>query len=191
MILKGRKTMKRAIFLDRDGVISANIWRQDRWRAPVNFEEFQILPDVPGSISRLKATGFLCIVVTNQPEVGSGEIPAHVLSKMHRLLRTSTEIDDIFACIHVRSENCRCRKPKPGLIYKAAIKWNIDTAKSYMIGDRFSDIKTAKAAGCQPILVISEATSKDDIKLESKTFVATSLCKAVDLIKYLEKGGIR
>lgn len=183
--------MKRAVFLDRDGVISANTWRRDRWRAPINFKEFRILPDVPISISRLKAMGFLCVVVTNQPEVGSGEIPAHVLSKMHRLLRASIEIDDIFTCIHVRSENCRCRKPKPGLIQEASMKWNIDMARSYMIGDRFSDIEAAKASGCEPILIISEATGKDDAEPKDKIFLATSLSKAVNLIKYLEKGGLR
>lgn len=179
---------RRAVFLDRDGVISKNIWRDKQWRAPINFEEFCLLPDVADSIHKLKEMGFFCIVVTNQPEVGSGEISESELLKMHRFILRYTKIDDIYACTHIKNENCYCRKPRPGLVHEAADKWEIDTNKSYMIGDRFSDIKAAEAVGCQPILVISEATNKDGVDLESKTFVATSISKAVNLIKHLERG---
>lgn len=179
--------MKRAVFLDRDGVISKNTWRENQWRAPINFEEFCILPDVVDSIDKLKEMGFFCIVITNQPEVGSGEILQTELDKMNDHLLGSTKIDDIYVCDHVKNLNCDCRKPKPGLIIRAADKWEIDINRSFMIGDRFSDVKAAKAAGCLPILVISEATSKDKADLEIKTFVAISLSNAVNLIKYLEK----
>lgn len=179
--------MRKAAFLNRDGILTKPVFRNGRWRAPLNFQEFKILPQASSAVARLKNLGLLCIVVTNQPEVGTGEISSGQLDLMHSALLSDTLIDAIFFCTHTRIDYCQCRKPKPGLILEAAKKWDIDLGRSYMIGDRFSDMDAGQAVGCTTILVFSEATHGDDAKFKGKAFLAHNLERAVDIIEYLEQ----
>ena len=101
----------------------------------------------------LKRAGFLVIVVTNQPDIGNGLVPAAVVEAMHAKLRGRVAVDDIRVCPHRQDEGCACRKPKPGLLRAAARDWRIDLKGSYLVGDRDGDIVAGKAAGCYTLLI--------------------------------------
>ena len=112
--------MVKAVFLDRDGVINANVERNGKPVAPRSLAEFRILPRVDHSARRLKEAGFLLIIVTNQPDVANGLTSEATIEAMHAEVRRLLPIDDIMACFHTDSDHCMCRKPKPGMILKAA-----------------------------------------------------------------------
>lgn len=143
----------RAVFLDRDGVINANVERDGKPVAPRRLEDFHLLPGAVEAVQRLKAAGFLIVVVTNQPDVRTGHISMETMDAMHAELRKRMPIDDIKACFHVDADNCDCRKPKPGMILDAARELDIDLGKSYVVGDRWRDIEAGRSAGCLTILV--------------------------------------
>ncbi len=142
-----------AVFLDRDGVINANIERDGKPVAPVLLEQFQLLPGVEEAAARLKAAGYLLVVVTNQPDVATGRTPRSVVDAMHDVVRRRLAVDDIKACFHTDRDNCDCRKPKPGMMLEAAAQHGIDLANSYVVGDRWRDIEAGRAAGCLTIFV--------------------------------------
>jgi D-glycero-D-manno-heptose 1,7-bisphosphate phosphatase len=142
-----------AVFLDRDGVINANIERDGKPVAPVTIEQFQLLPGVVEAAKRLKAAGYLLIVVTNQPDVASGRTPKATVDAMHAEIRQQLPVDDIKACYHLDRDQCGCRKPKPGLILEAAAQHGVDLASSFMVGDRWRDTEAGRTAGCLTIFV--------------------------------------
>ena len=92
-------------------------------------------------------------MVTNQPDVSRGKIKKKTVIKMHNYLLSETKLDDIFVCYHDDHDDCKCRKPKPGLLLEAGKKWNIDLKNSYIIGDRLKDIEAGKYAGCKTIFI--------------------------------------
>ena len=143
----------RAVFLDRDGIINANLERDGHPVAPTSLEEFCILSGVEDAIRRLKDAGFLTIVVTNQPDVGTGKTDKEIIEEMHLRIRTQLSIDDIKVCYHIDSDDCVCRKPKPGMLFEAAQDWGIDLAASYLVGDRWRDVEAGRRAGCLTIFV--------------------------------------
>lgn len=143
----------RAVFLDRDGVINANLERNGRPVAPTTLQEFRILPGVEDAVRQLKAAGFHIIVVTNQPDVPAGLTPHATVLAMHERIRQRMPIDDIRICFHLDSDNCDCRKPKPGLLLAAAADHALDLGSSYIVGDRWRDIQAGRAAGCFTIFV--------------------------------------
>ena len=145
--------MVKAVFLDRDGVINANLVRNGKPVAPTSLAEFRILPGAADAVRRLKDANFLTIVVTNQPDVRTGLTPKATMEAMHDEIRRQMPIDDFFICFHVDADNCACRKPKPGLILDAARKHNIDLASSYIVGDRWRDVLAGQASGCKTIFV--------------------------------------
>jgi D-glycero-D-manno-heptose 1,7-bisphosphate phosphatase len=145
--------LRRAVFADRDGVLCANIIRDGRAVAPTQLGEFRLLPGVEEAVRALKAAGYLVIVVTNQPDVGTGRTLHSTVEAMHDILRSRLDIDDIKVCFHTNADNCECRKPKPGMILQAAAEREIDLPSSYVVGDRWTDIAAGKAAGCLTIFV--------------------------------------
>jgi D-glycero-D-manno-heptose 1,7-bisphosphate phosphatase len=145
--------MVRAVFLDRDGVINANLERNGKPVAPTSLAEFRILPGVAEAARRLKQAGFLLVVVTNQPDVANGITPRATVEAMHAEIRQNLPIDDIMICFHTDADHCVCRKPKPGLILDAAAKHGIDLPSSYIVGDRWRDVLAGQAAGCATIFV--------------------------------------
>ena len=145
--------MKRAVFLDRDGVINQGISGSDQPFAPRSVGEFQIFPGVPEALSRLRAAGFLLIVCTNQPDVRRGLIARGDVDAIHTYLREQLPIDDVRVCFHDDSDKCACRKPKPGLLISAAVDWEIQLERSFMVGDRWRDVGAGKSAGCSTLLV--------------------------------------
>jgi D-glycero-D-manno-heptose 1,7-bisphosphate phosphatase len=142
-----------AVFLDRDGVINANIERNGKPVAPVALDQFRLLPGVEEAVSRLKAAGYLVIVATNQPDVSTGLTPQSVVEAMHAEIRQRMPIDEIKVCYHTDKDQCTCRKPKPGLLLEAAAQYGIDLLTSYMVGDRWKDTEAGRAAGCLTVFI--------------------------------------
>jgi len=145
--------MVRAVFLDRDGVINANLERNGKPVAPTSLADFQIFPGAADAVRRLKDAGFLIVVVTNQPDVRTGLTPKATMEAMHDEVRRQMPIDDFLICFHIDADNCACRKPKPGLILEAISKYDIDPASSYVVGDRWRDVFAGQAAGCRTIRI--------------------------------------
>ena len=171
--------MRRAVFLDRDGVINANLERDGRPVAPTTLAEFQILPGVVESVRRLKERGYLVIVITNQPDVAEGRTARSTVDAMHDLIRRQLAVDDIKVCFHNVSAGCACRKPKPGMILEAAAEHGIDLAGSYVVGDRWRDVAAGRAAGCVTFFV-DYGYQQDEPNFPD--VVVKSLAEAVALI---------
>jgi D-sedoheptulose 7-phosphate isomerase len=144
---------RRAVFLDRDGVINRAFVREGKPFPPPTPQELEILPGVPEALRELKANGFKLLLVTNQPDVGRGKLSVQTLDAMHEDLRAHLPLDDILVCCHTDRDKCDCRKPMPGMIIEAARKHNIDLAASFMVGDRWRDIDAGYNAGCKTILI--------------------------------------
>jgi D-glycero-D-manno-heptose 1,7-bisphosphate phosphatase len=148
---------RRAVFLDRDGVLNRVVIRNGMPHPPARVEEFELYEDVPEGCARLKAANFLLVVVTNQPDVGRGTQSREAVEAMNAKLQSALpSLDAIEVCYHAGeryAEPCSCRKPRPGLILRAAAAMNIDPARSYVIGDRWRDVDCARAAGCRAILI--------------------------------------
>ncbi len=148
-----RSRLKRAVFLDRDGVVTRSEVRNGKPYALRTLKGFRLLPGVRAAIVKLKRAGFLVIIVTNQPDIGNGLVDPAVVAVMHDRLRSRLPLDDIEMCPHRQDQNCACRKPKPGMLKAAARKWGIDLKKSFMVGDRWGDVVAGQAVGCYTIFI--------------------------------------
>ena len=160
--------MNRAVFLDRDGVLNVGVVKGGKPFAPATVDEFQIAPGVKEACTALKEAGFLLIVTTNQPDVSRGAARREDVDAIHDYMRSLLPIDDLIVCFHDDKDQCACRKPLPGMIYAMAVKHEVQIPKSYMVGDRWRDIGSGKAAGCTTILVnaFPESTRIDpDVEL--------------------------
>ncbi len=179
--------LTRVVFLDRDGVINRN--------SPLyikSWEEFDFLPGSIDALARLTAAGFSIIMITNQSGVGRDlltETELHrIFANMNRIIEAAGgHLTDIFYCPHHPGDDCDCRKPRPGLIQRAAEKYAIDLSASCMVGDNASDIGCARAAGCGcAILVKSGAAVDVESELAAQSlaadFVAADLREAADWI---------
>lgn len=144
---------RRAVFLDRDGVINAAIIREGKPYPPGSVAETVIVEGAETSLTRLRERGFLLIVVTNQPDVRRGTLGSEKVDEIHRFLAAKLPLDDFFVCYHDDEDHCSCRKPQPGLLLEAARKYQIEVAQSYLIGDRWRDIGAGHAAGCRTIFI--------------------------------------
>jgi len=149
----GIDQIKRAVFLDRDGVINRPVVRQGKPYPPDNLAELEILPDVPEALVQLKAAGFELVIVTNQPDVARGKQNQTEVEAMHHFISQQLPIDDVRVCYHDNADNCHCRKPLPGMLLDAAQERQIDLTTSYMVGDRWRDIEAGRQAGCTTILI--------------------------------------
>jgi D-glycero-D-manno-heptose 1,7-bisphosphate phosphatase len=171
--------VRAAVFLDRDGVINANILRDGKPVAPTQIDEFRLLPGVEDAVRRLKNAGYLVIVCTNQPDVATGRTARATLDAMHGLVREKLNVNDIKACFHTDNDGCDCRKPKPGMLLAAAREHDINLAASYMVGDRWRDVAAGRAAGCRTIFVDSGYKQEER---NEPDFAVASLPQAVDII---------
>jgi len=149
----GAPPRQRAVFLDRDGVLVVPEFRDGRSFAPRTLDGFRLYDDAAGALAALKKAGFLLIVVTNQPDIGNGLVAPEVVDEMHRRLLNVLPVDRIEVCPHSQREHCGCRKPKPGMLLKAAELCGIDLSQSVMVGDRSSDIEAGRAAGCSTVFI--------------------------------------
>lgn len=160
---KNLKRKQKAIFLDRDGTINKYVgFLRD-------IDEFELLPGVAEAIGKINRSGYLAIVVTNQPVIARGEVGWEELQEIHNKMETllgleGVYLDGIYFCPHHPHKgyegeipklkfDCDCRKPKPGMLLKAAEDFNIDLSQSWMIGDGENDIKAGEVAGCKTALI--------------------------------------
>lgn len=174
-----------AVFLDRDGVIAIPEFRHGRSYAVTRVEDFRIYPDAKAALTRLKQAGYVLVVVTNQPDVGRGFIAASDLEAMHRTLEDALPIDRIEVCPHTADDGCDCRKPKPGMLFRAAEALGIALDQSVMVGDRLGDVEAGRAAGCRTVFVDLDYTSEP--KPTNADCMVASIADAADCI--LKKPG--
>lgn len=144
---------RRAVFLDRDGVLNAAVLDDGVPRAPTGLAALEILPGVADALRLLQAHGFLRIVVTNQPDVARGRMTREAVEAIHHHLLATLPLDTILVCYHDDADACACRKPRPGLLRDAAGAYDVDLAGSFLVGDRWRDIEAGHAAGCTTFLV--------------------------------------
>ena len=173
----------RAVFLDRDGVINANVLRDGKPVAPTRFADFRILPGVEDAAHRLKDAGYLLIVVTNQPDLRTGRTPRSEIDAMHAEILQRLPIDAIKICDHTDADQCNCRKPKPGMLLEAAGEFGVDLRDSYLVGDRWRDIVAGQAAGCLTFFVECGYEQENPSQPDR---VVRSMAEAADIILGLE-----
>ena len=144
---------RRAVFLDRDGVINQAVMRHDAPCPPATVAETVLVEDADTALARLKQAGFLLLVVTNQPDVRRGATSREDVHKINEWLAARLPLDGFFVCYHDDADECNCRKPRPGLLLDAASKHQVDLANSFLIGDRWRDVDAGAAAGCRTVLI--------------------------------------
>lgn len=172
-IVKARnlKNRQKAIFLDRDGTINEYVGFL------TDIKEFRLLDGVAEAIRKINASGYLAIVVTNQPIIARGEVSFTELQEIHNKMETllgaeGAYIDAVYFCPHHPDKGfegerveykiaCNCRKPKPGMLLKAAEDFNIDLSRSWMVGDGKNDVEAGKNAGCKTVLIGTEDYGQD------------------------------
>ena len=176
---------KRAVFLDRDGVINRPLIRDGQPYPPATLAEFEILSGVPEACRLLKNLGFLLVVATNQPDVGRGTVAREAVETIHAWLLQQLPITRIMTCFHggaAYGDRCDCRKPLPGMLFQAAEMLNIDLARSFMIGDRWRDVDCGFNAGCRTIFI--DWSYQEALK-QSPDYRLENLLEAAKLIEKL------
>lgn len=180
----GNSAQKRAVFIDRDGTI--NVEKEYLYRV----DDFEFIPGAPQALRLLNEAGFLVVVVTNQSGVARGYFTEEDVGILHRhiaaeLAKTGARVDAWYYCPHHPSGRgsyslaCRCRKPLPGMLLEAALRHNIDLAKSVMIGDKLADVEAGQAAGCRTILVRTGYGADEEIRISPGTAVFDDLLAGV------------
>jgi D-glycero-D-manno-heptose 1,7-bisphosphate phosphatase len=147
------KALRPAVFLDRDGVLNRVFERDGATHPPACVEEFVLLAGAAEAVRQLDAAGFVLVVVTNQPDVGRGTQTREGVEAIHERLRAELPMLEVLACYHDDADGCDCRKPKPGMLWEAARRWQLDLHRSFLVGDRWSDVAAGQSAGCRTLLV--------------------------------------
>jgi D-glycero-D-manno-heptose 1,7-bisphosphate phosphatase len=142
-----------AVFIDRDGVLNEIVVVAGIPRPPKDLQSFRLLPGAAQACARLKEAGFIVVVVTNQPDIARGVQSAAVVAQMHDRLLADVELDEIVVCPHDDADECRCRKPEPGMIVDTADRLGLNLGESYLIGDRWRDMEAARRAGVSTVHV--------------------------------------
>jgi D-glycero-D-manno-heptose 1,7-bisphosphate phosphatase len=168
---------RRAVFLDRDGVINQALVRDGKPYPPRGLDELVILPGVVQACRDLHQAGFLIIMVTNQPDVARGSQNQEAVEAINHELTRQLFLDDVRVCFHDDADLCACRKPKPGLIMDAARDWAIRLGDSYMVGDRWRDIEAGRRAGCKTIFLDYGYQEKRPAELDYLTISLTEAVK--------------
>jgi histidinol-phosphate phosphatase family protein len=185
-------TPARAVFLDRDGTINEEVNRVS------NPEQFKLLPGVGEAIRRLNRSGYVVVVVTNQPVIARGDCTEATLREIHNRMETrlgeaGAYVDAIYYCPHHPDKGfpgeraelkfaCSCRKPEPGLVERACHDMNLDLGASWFIGDSDTDVKTAGRAGIRSVLVESGRAGRNEMPDCLADYRFPSLTEAVDFI---------
>jgi D-glycero-D-manno-heptose 1,7-bisphosphate phosphatase len=146
--------VKRAVFLDRDGVINRPVVREGKPYPPATVAEFELLPGVVEACAELKTAGFLLVVATNQPDVGRGTQRREEVEAMHAKMCAALPLDRVEVCYDPgQGQPSEFRKPAPGMLLRAARELDIDLSQSWMVGDRWRDIDCGAAAGCRTVFI--------------------------------------
>jgi len=169
-----------AVFLDRDGVIIHALVSEGKPYPPARLEEVEILPGAILSLPRLAENGYVLIGITNQPDVARGTQSRQAVESINAFIKSRLPVREIFVCYHDDSDGCDCRKPKPGLIFQAAQKYNLDLSRSWMVGDRWKDISAGLAAGVKTIFMNYHYA--EAYKGPSASFVVEDIALLADII---------
>jgi D-glycero-D-manno-heptose 1,7-bisphosphate phosphatase len=145
--------VRNAVFFDRDGVLNEALVRDGRPFPPRELVELTIVLGAAHSLEELRERGFALIAITNQPDVARGTQRKEIVEAINARLRIALPLDDLLVCYHDDRDNCECRKPKPGLLFEAAKKHEIDLQSSYLVGDRWRDIEAGSRAGCKTVWI--------------------------------------
>jgi len=172
--------MKKAIFLDRDGVINV-----DKGYV-YKIEDFEFTKGAIKALKYFQSLGYILIVVTNQSGIARGYYKLEDFKKLtkwmkNRLKADGIEIKEVYFCPHSPDDRCSCRKPSPGMILKAAKDYDIDVKKSWMIGDKPSDIEAALKAGIENTILIEDEGRRLKVKGKAK-YKAKSLFDTIFII---------
>lgn len=170
---------RRAVFLDRDGVINRALVRDGVSVPPATVDEIEVLPGVSEACVALRDAGYVVVVVTNQPDVARGTQRRETVEAINAALAERVRWDDLRVCYHDDEDHCACRKPAPGMLLAAAVDWQIDMSSSYIVGDRWKDIAAGQEAGCSTILVGGSGTEAARV---TPNFCAPNLAKAATVI---------
>ena len=171
--------MRRAVFLDRDGVINRAIVRDGKPYPPASLLELAILPGVHEALHNLHDANYLLIVVTNQPDVARGIAKREDVEVMNAFLASQLPIDAFKSCYHDSGDKCSCRKPLPGALLQAAQEYNINLSKSFMVGDRWRDVEAGVSAGCKTFFINYHYAER---KPHEPDFIVSSLLEAKEII---------
>ena len=144
---------RRAVFLDRDGVLNRAYVENGVPVPPRTADRFELLPGVVETCRAFAEAGLALVVVTNQPDLARGALDVDELEAMHTLLRAELPLDDVVVCPHDGKEGCWCRKPRPGMILDAARRLGLDLDHSVAVGDRWRDIDAAHRAGVASVWI--------------------------------------
>lgn len=195
--------MKKAVFLDRDGVLNRYYYDADLgvFTTPFSEKNFELLPGTEEAVAKINRLGFLTVVVSNQPGIAKGHFDLDALERMdsklkRKLQRRQAKIDAVYYCLHHPQEGigkykkkCICRKPKPGLLLQAAKDLSLSLKNSYMVGDSVTDVEAGQKAGCQTILIhkykcdLCQFMEEKGIKPD---YIVESLPEAVQVISRQE-----
>lgn len=170
---------KRAVFLDRDGVLNRAVIKEGLPYPPNSIDKVEIMTGAVEALKQLKEAGFMLIVVSNQPDVARSTLDKETVDKINKYLAESMPIDRFIICYHDNNDECNCRKPRPGMLFAGAQEFDIDLSLSYMIGDRWRDIEAGERAGCKTIFIDYGYFEKQP---ESVTYKVKSLEEAVQII---------
>jgi D-glycero-D-manno-heptose 1,7-bisphosphate phosphatase len=190
---------KRAIFLDRDGVINSYAYNSDFGTvdSPSTPDEFQLLLGVPEAIRAFRSLGFVVVVVSNQPGIAKGKFSLELLQATTDKMVDACwgNIEAIYYCLHHPNAvlakyraDCACRKPKPGLLLQAAKDLDLDLGESVMIGDGLTDIMAGRSAGARTILVnprkcyLCDALAAKNVMPD---FIVANLAEAVPIVELI------
>lgn len=171
--------MKRAVFLDRDGVLNRTILIGGVPKPPVTIGEVEILEGVVEATKTLKDFGFVLVVVSNQPDVARGIVSESDVNDINEFIGSQAKIDYFYTCFHDDLDLCDCRKPLPGLIKRASIELGLDIEKSYLVGDRWRDIEAGQAVGCKTFFIDYSYPEREPVLPYIKV---SSLLEAVDFM---------
>jgi D-glycero-D-manno-heptose 1,7-bisphosphate phosphatase len=179
-------SLNKAAFLDRDGVINA---KPPEGEYITSYRQLRLLPGVLDAAAKLNRAGYQLFIVTNQRGIAIQKLRMHDLIEIHdhierELARPGIRISQIYYCPHDISEMCACRKPRPGMLQRAAREHGLDLQASWMIGDSLSDVQAGQSAGCRTVLLGSPAVSI--AATTQPTIFADSLASAADQILRLD-----
>lgn len=190
--IRNLKNKQKVIFLDRDGTINTFIPYLN------NKNQFSLIDGVCDAIRRINQSEYLCIVVTNQPVIARGDATLEEVNEIHKKMETllaenGCYVDDIYFCPHHPDKgfaneikelkiDCSCRKPKIGMLLQAQERYNIDFAKSIVVGDSDNDIQMAQNAKCYSVLLYDKLKDKQKIHKSSPNLITKDLNTAINLI---------
>jgi D-glycero-D-manno-heptose 1,7-bisphosphate phosphatase len=149
----GAGAPRRAVFLDRDGVLNRAVVRGGKPFAPASPDELEVVPGVAHACRWLSERGLVLVVVTNQPDVTRGHQTMSGVEAINALVLEQVRVDALYMCTHDDADGCACRKPKPGMLLDAARDLNLDLNQSFMVGDRWTDITAGQEAGCRTVYI--------------------------------------